>query len=250
MFDIHHIMKNYRNAAIDEVWVLEMYAYAKEYLQLVYNRPVRVLKYVWDPDIIKTHVNTKQIKIARRPENSRINICVYEANMSLHKNAFIPLLMADKFFQLYPEKINKVYIFCKDLKSMKNNGYYEKMDIVKQGRIEFHPRMVMPDTLRMIQQANPYKNVVLSHTHLNNLNFLHLELLYMGVPIVHNCEPFQNGFYFDTYNIDAGIELLEKARVTNVTQLDNINILSTFNSKNTSIQNDWEQNIKRILKKG
>ncbi len=250
VFDIHHIMKNYRNAAIDEVWVLEMYAYAKEYLQLVYNRPVRVLKYVWDPDIIKTHVNTKQIKIARRPENSRINICVYEANMSLHKNAFIPLLMADKFFQLYPEKINKVYIFCKDLKSMKNNGYYEKMDIVKQGRIEFHPRMVMPDTLRMIQQANPYKNVVLSHTHLNNLNFLHLELLYMGVPIVHNCEPFQNGFYFDTYNIDAGIELLEKARVTNVTQLDNINILSTFNSKNTSIQNDWEQNIKRILKKG
>ena len=247
VFDIHHIMKNYRNEAIDEVWVLEMYAYAKEYLQLVYNKPVRVLSYVWDPDIIRKYLNSNQIQIQRRPDNSKINICVYEANMSLHKNAYIPLLMADKFFQLNPDKLNKVYIFCKQLNDMKNNGFYEKMDIVKAGKIEFHSRMIMPETLRSIENVNQYKNVVLSHTHLNNLNFLHLELLYMGVPIVHNCEPFQNGFYFETYNMDHGIDLLEKARLTNVSQLDNIDILSTFSSKNVSIQNDWEQNIDRIL---
>ncbi len=247
VFDIHHIMKNYRNEAIDEVWVLEMYAYAKEYLQLVYNKPVRVLNYVWDPDIIRKYLTTKQIQIRQRPDNSKINICVYEANMSLHKNAYIPLLMAEKFFQLNPDKLNKVYIFCKELSRMRNNGFYEKLDIVKKGKIEFHCRMIMPETLQAIQNSNPFKNVVLSHTHLNNLNFLHLEILYMGVPIVHNCEPFQNGFYFDTYNMDCGIDLLEKARLTNVSQLDNIDILSTFSSKNVSIQKNWEQNIKRIL---
>tara|TARA_B100000405_G_scaffold286834_1_gene234427 strand:+ start:88 stop:558 length:471 start_codon:yes stop_codon:yes gene_type:complete len=155
--------------------------------------------------------------------------------------------MAEKFFQLNPDKLNKVYIFCKELSRMRNNGFYEKLDIVKKGKIEFHCRMIMPETLQAIQNSNPFKNVVLSHTHLNNLNFLHLEILYMGVPIVHNCEPFQNGFYFDTYNMDCGIDLLEKARLTNVSQLDNIDILSTFSSKNVSIQKNWEQNIKRIL---
>tara|TARA_B100000401_G_scaffold438234_1_gene385992 strand:- start:4659 stop:5771 length:1113 start_codon:yes stop_codon:yes gene_type:complete len=246
VFNIHHIMKNYRNDAIDEIWVLEMYSYAKEYLELVYNRPVKILKYVWDPDIIKAYLHTKQIKIERHPDTSKINICVYEANMSLHKNAYIPLLMADKFYQLYPERLNKVFIFCKELKTMKNNGFYEKLDIVKSGKIEFHGRLIMPETLRLIQQMDPYKNVVLSHTHLNNLNFLHLELLYMGVPIVHNCEPFQNGFYFDTYNMHRGIQLLEKARITKVSQLDNIDILCKFSSKNVTIQNEWKKNIKRL----
>ena len=129
---------------------------------------------------------------------------------------------------------------------MKNNGYYENLDIVKEGKIEFNTRMIMPATLSLLQKNNPYKNIVLSHTHLNNLNFLHLELLYMGVPIVHNCEPFQNGFYFDTYDMSSAVNHLEAARVTDVSSLDNINILAKYNSKNSNIQRNWKENMDRI----
>ena len=244
VFDIHHIMKNYSNEDIDEVWVLEMYEYSKQYLELVYDKPVRVLNYVWDADIIRAYMRLTDSKIERCRDNGKINICVYEANMSLHKNAFIPLLIANRYNKLYPGKLNKLYIFCKSV--MKNNGYYENLDIVKEGKIEFNTRMIMPATLSLLQKNNPYKNIVLSHTHLNNLNFLHLELLYMGVPIVHNCEPFQNGFYFDTYDMSSAVNHLEAARVTDVSSLDNINILAKYNSKNSNIQRNWKENMDRI----
>ena len=244
VFQTHHIMKNYRNSAIDEVWVLEMYDYSKEFLELVYNKPVKVLKYVWDTDIIRKYITEKNVVQFKGTDNSKINICVFEANMSLHKNAFVPLLIAERFYRKYPDKLNKVYIFCKE--NMKNNGYYEHMNIVRNGKIEFVGRMIMPSALQIIQNTNSYRNVVLSYTHMNNLNFLHLELLYLGVPIIHNCEPFQNGYYYNSENVKEAVQLLEKARLSMIRPIDNIEILCKFNCKNADIQTNWKDNIDRI----
>ena len=39
--------------------------------------------------------------------------------------------------------------------------------------------------------------VVLSGNIRNNLNFIHLECMYLQIPIIHNCLPYQdNGLYY------------------------------------------------------
>ena len=176
--------------------------------------------------------------------NDKINICIYEANMSLHKNAFIPLLIADNFLKKFPNRLNKCYMFCKD--TMTNNGFYEKLEVCKQGKFEYHSRMIMPTTIDMLNRSTGFKTVVLSNTMLNNLNFLHLELFHMGVPIVHNCLPFNNGLYYDSFKLYDAVDLLEKARIEEVnTELTDA-IIDTFIYDNKTIQTNWLSEIKLI----
>lgn len=246
VFDVHNIMRNYRNDYIDEVWVLEMYEYSVEYLSLVYKKPVKVLPYVWDHDIIKSYMqDTLHFSFDPNIDNTKINICIYEANMSLHKNAFIPLLIADKYYQKYGDKLNKVYIFCKN--KLHDNGFYNRLDVIKAGKVETHGRLVMPFSLKLIEEQTKCKSVVLSYTHLNDLNFLHLELIYLRLPIVHNCPPFKdNKLFYDSSNLMKAVDLLENAR-TDVVNLEGcINILTNFCSKNKKIQDVWNENIMRL----
>lgn len=245
VFDVHHIMKNYRNGFIDEVWVLEMYAYAKPFLEMVYDKPVRVLSYVWDVDIIQKFLTLNNIPTRKSMSNEKINICIYEANMSLHKNAFNPLLISETYYKKFGNKLNKVYLFCKD--GMKNNGYYEHLSLCTKGKIEFHGRMIMPKTVDIIHRSTGCKTIVLSHTLFNNLNFLHLELMYMGIPIVHNCEPFQNGLYYDTFDLHHAVSLLEKARIEEPNQDACTRILEGFSCENVRIQNDWSRSINTTI---
>lgn len=244
VFNCHNIMKNYYNEAIDEVWVLEMYEYSKEFLELLYNKPVKVLPYVWDVDIIKNYIQRNDIQLIKH-NTEKINICIFEPNMSIHKNALIPMLIAERFYRKYPNRLNKVFLFCK--KEMHSNGYYENLKIYKDGKIEMHGRIIMPHTFKLIQRTSLYKNVVLSYTLLNNLNFIHLELFYMGIPIVHNCEPFDNDFRYDSEKLLDAVELLEKARISDVNKSKHIDIICKYNVRNTEIQKKWNDNIKTLI---
>lgn len=245
VFDVHHIMKNYKNDFIDEVWVLEMYEYAKPFLEMVYNKPVRVLSYVWGVDIIQKYLELNNIPTRKSSNNEKINICIYEANMSLHKNAFNPLLISESYFKKFWGRLNKVYVFCKD--TIKNNGYYEHLSLCEKGKIEFNGRMIMPKTVDIINRSTGFKTIVLSHTLFNNLNFLHLELMHMGIQIVHNCEPFQNGLYYDTFDLHHAVSLLEKARIEEPNQDACTRILEGFSCENLKIQNDWSRNINNMI---
>lgn len=245
VFEKHNIMKNYKNPYIDEVWVLEMYEYAKKYLELVYDVPVKVLPYVWDTDVIKTYLKKENIQLKREHNSDKINICIYEPNMSIHKNSLIPLLIAEKFYKKYPDRLHKVYLFCKE--KLTENGYYEKMSIFTDKKVEMFGRVIMPFTLKLIDENNTYKTIVLSYTMMNNLNFLHLELFYLGRQIVHNCEPFDNGLKYDSFDMHAAVDLLETARTTKVDKRKCVDIICKFNPKNEAIQNKWKEHIDTLL---
>lgn len=245
VFNHHHIMKNLVNPDVDEVWVLEMYAYATNFLEFAYKKPVKLLPYVWDTDIIKNYIQTNNVKLNKSSNTEKMNICIYEPNMSIHKNAFIPLLIAERYYEKYGEKLNKVFLFCKE--TMEKNGYIENLRIFKEGKLESHGRVILPASLSLIQDANPYKTVVLSYNILNNLNFLHLELMYLGVNVVHNCKPFNNGFYFDNDGLHEAVELLDKARVSDANIELNVESIYKFNVNNKSIQSGWSERINTCL---
>lgn len=246
VFNTHNIMKNYNNSYIDEVWVLEMYGYSQSYLDLVYNVPVKILPYVWDVDVIKSYIKKENIQLKNKSNNEKVNICIYEPNMSIHKNAFVPLLIAERFYKKYPNRLNKIYVFCKE--KFDSNGYFERMSILKDGKVETYSRIIMPYSLNIIQANNDFKTIVLSYTMMNNLNFLHLELFYLGRQIVHNCEPFNNGLLYDSFDVCKAVDLLEKARITNVDKKKCVDVICKYNPKNVDIQTKWNNEILRLLK--
>ena len=252
VFNVHNILKNYINDYIDEYWVLEMYAYMKEYIELITNKTVKILDYVWDIDIIDTFVTKKMdfvnfnnMSYNSDKNNNIINIIIYEPNMSIHKNSLIPLLIAEKYYKKY-KTVNKVYIFNGKKIEQSNKKFLYNLRLIQDNKIEIYDRIIMPVTLDLIQKNNNCKNVILSYTHMNNLNFLHLELFYLGYPIVHNCEPFKkNGLYYNDYELQKAVDCIESSKYHFKEDIKKNTkcILDEFSSSNKARASSWRSDI-------
>lgn len=220
VFNTHNIIHHYTVDYYHETWILEMYDYMKDYVQLLTKRPVYVTPYIWGPDIIQRYISEHKLTNVFNEMNdydsSKVNLLIFEPNMSIHKNALIPLLIAENYYHEHKDNINKIYVFCADKISEKtqNQNLFKSLDIIKDKRVEIYGRIVMPHILTKIRENNKYLNIVLSHNVMNKLNFIHLELFHLGIPIIHNCEPYStNGMYYADGNETKAVELIDDIRV-------------------------------------
>ena len=108
IFDKHNIIKQYvsnmnNNQCI--MWTLPMYSYHTDYLNLMYNKEISVVPYVWDDDIIEKYTNDNNINITYKYNDEYgYSIAIFEPNISIHKTSLIPILIAERVFNL--KKIN------------------------------------------------------------------------------------------------------------------------------------------------
>ena len=231
VFGKHNIIKDSLNSGIDENWLLPMYDYARSYINFLTKKPVHITPYVWDTDLIRAYVEKNSLgalgNFSKNRRNCmRINFLIFEPNMSIHKTSHIPLLIAENYHVRNPGVVNKVFHFCSDtVRGLSSNSdgshsmstsNIESLNIYKEHMIESNPRVIMPHILNQIEIVSGNQkclNIVLSHNIKNELNFLHLELFYLGYPIVHNCTPYKgNLLYYNDSDLDCAIAKINKAR--------------------------------------
>ena len=255
VFDQHRIIHNTIDNICDEVWVLEMYPFMTDYLELLSGKPTHLLPYVWNTDIVDEYIQSNDLQISvdyGTVNRTKINILIFEPNMSIHKTSLVPLLIANRYHVAHPGQLNKVYMFCGSRIKEFNMEFFQHLDIGKDQVLEIYDRMVMPSVLKIVQTNNNYMNVVLSHNIMNNLNFLHLELFHLGIPIVHNCEPFKsNGLYYDDFSLFRAVELLEKTRqdfmYNDMDKEIATKIINEFAPSNDRRKMAYEKHTERIL---
>ena len=63
IFDVHNRNFFIANEYVDEVWLLPMYSFMKSYLEILGGRPVRVVPYTWDIEIINTYCLQNKLNI-------------------------------------------------------------------------------------------------------------------------------------------------------------------------------------------
>jgi hypothetical protein len=250
VFNVHKIIHNYTLPYFSMNWVLEMYEHSRDYVQFLTSKPTEITPYVWDPDIIHKYLKQNNISINKeKKNNSKVNLLIFEPNMSIHKNALVPLLICEEFHKRFPDKLNKVYLFCASTITETNKVFLQNLSIFP--RIESFGRIIMPYILNVIEKNNNFLNIGLSYTLMNNLNFLHLEFFYLGLPIIHNCQPFQhNKMYFNDNDLSKAVGLIETTRLhfdKDVYMNDVSKILQEFSSTNTARIEQYKKSLKHIL---
>lgn len=256
VFGHHNIIESFiDNPIYDEHWVLEMYSFMTEYIELMTNKPTYLLPYVWNNTVINKYIENHKLAMEidyHHVNRKKINILIFEPNMSIHKTCLIPLMIAENYNKMYKDRLNKVYIFCAmDVIKKKNNGLIQSLTIYKENKIECYSRVVMPSIISLIRKSNNYINVVVSHNIMNSLNFLHLELLHIDIPFIHNCKPFSdNGLYYDDHSMGSAVEMIDHVRTdffTNSKYLTNkYNIHKEFHPSNFERQQIYKSHIERI----
>jgi hypothetical protein len=216
VFGCHEGINFYENSELyDEYWLLPMYSFAKSYIETMTRRPVIVVPYVWDADIIEAWMKrTNPLSdIHWRPFGSDIinpTILIAEPNVSIHKTALVPLAICERYF-LEGGKLEKILCLSTNKADASDHQRLQMMSqltITRMHKVETYPRMILPDVLHQLLNLGK-SPIIISHQIMNDLNFLHLEMFYLGHPIIHNCERLKDaGFYYEACNVEQGAKLL------------------------------------------
>ena len=207
IFDTHTLIKRGVDAQFaykyfNEYWCIPNYSKDKYFYETVYDLKFKTAPYVWNNTIIK-----KSKDIFYDPLNITTNIkhiLILEPNMQITKTCLIPLLICERLYKSGYTDIH-VVVLCSP-KTTAFKTFVESLEIYKNNKVELYPRLKY---FVIIKQLN-IQNIdfyVVSHHRDNALNFLHLETLYLGYPLIHNCEYYtQSGYYYN--NVKDGAEQL------------------------------------------
>ena len=200
VFNVHNnVIKDMNNEYVDEIWLMPMYRHAKEYIEGMTKKPVKISPYVWDNEIITKYAQLKNIKPEYKPiQNSQtIDIIIMEPNLSIHKTALPILVMLNRYFLLFPERLGTIHMFGIPKRNKDFLECISHLDIVKCKKIIPYQRTLSLEIFHRLRENN-IKYIMISNNIRNGLNFIHLECLTLGIPIIHNCEPYkENGLFYE-----------------------------------------------------
>ena len=152
--------------------------------------------FIWSPvainqierDYCLEHHGVTDIQYKNRGPIKTIGI--FEPNINIVKWAFPAVLVCENSYRSIPDKIKKVHItnykhekitFQKKLFNL-----LKPLDLLKDDKISGEGRFI---TMKFMASTG---DIVVAHQWENPLNYIYLELAWMGWPIVHNaylCKP-------------------------------------------------------------
>ena len=206
----HHVI-----GEIHDIWVSPHYGQHTQYAsQLNHVDPLspatKIAPYVWDSAVLtddgKRHIQWRP----RRADEEEVFV-IMEPNISFQKTALIPLMILETWFRKHPDWKGKVVLINGDriiqIPFFKN-VIYEQLDLVKANRIQITGRLDIVTVLKTFPNAT-----FLCHQVNNEFNYMVLELLWSGFPVLHNSRAWAEfGYYYQASDIQEGASIIEEVR--------------------------------------
>jgi len=213
VFFAHHVA-----GELDEIWVSPHYKQHYEYAGLINNiSPAKIAPYVWDPCIL-THNMTRTYRWIPKTANEPQVIVILEPNICFQKCSLIPLLIAE---HVYKTSKRDFKIILGNSDRLKQNPFFsrtilETLQLYKDKKIVFSGR----NTITSIMNDYP-SCIAIGHQWNNQYNYMTLEYLFSGFPIIHNSPDWSDaGYYYEGSDIEKGAAALKKAIEFHSTSLE------------------------------
>ena len=240
-----HIVSN-----VDYIWISPHHAYHQSYLEILYSAPCEVAPFIWDPHFISKK------KFKRQDVKKKPNIYVMEPNLSVVKNALVPLAIIEALYRDDPDTFHHAFIVNGD--AIKDKSYFLNNIVtnmpslnasVVKDKVFFSDRCKFEDVF-----TSP--DILLSHHWNNGLNYLSLEAIYYNIPLVHNSEYFKEvGYFYEDFNVYQGRDALKNALKNHrahfpAHQQKNKAFLKRFSIYNKKMQANYREMLDRAFTVG
>lgn len=195
----------------DEVWyVPQQKEQNHNHYKLMFRHSKIVqVPFVWHPRLLDHEINelSKQNKL--KPYDTTKNkkiLGICEPNISTVKLCLVPILIAEQSYRSSTkDKID--YLMVTNATKYQNNGNFKtfchNLDLQHDGKLSIEHRYKITYIL------NEHIDILISHQQYNPLNYLYLDCVYLGYPVLHNGELCKDiGYYYDGYDIDSASEKL------------------------------------------
>jgi len=204
----HHVI-----GELDEIWVSPHYKQHEEYAAVINSinpgpDTMKIAPYVWDPCVLNLN-GSRNLKWRPRQNDEIETLFIMEPNISFQKASLIPILIAERNY-----RANK-----RDLKVIVGNGerllsneFFTKtilptLELAKDKKIKFSGRHIITN----VMSEYPYATAI-CHQLNNQYNYMSLEFVTAGFPLVHNAPDWSDmGYYYDGHNLEFAEAALKLA---------------------------------------
>ena len=201
-----------RPKILHQVWMSPHHAFGKEYIKTYYNTSnVHVVPYIWDSFFVEDKIaqlKTKSLSPYFRKKNVN-DVCIFEPNLSFLKNCIVPLSICERFNQMFPGELGTVNSFSCD--KLRVTDFFQKL-MHKLSIVEDSDRCFFNNRWSALDALSKFGSTVISHQMYNELNYSHFEVLYLGLPLIHNSPRLENvGYYYPEFDVEMGAKQLKNA---------------------------------------
>jgi hypothetical protein len=232
----------------DQIWSIpQMEKSNLEYYKYTANQEkATVVPFVWEPIAIEDYCQDHNFGTYEKKEIK--NIAIMEPNISVMKHTLIPIAAIDTYYKKINQDIEAVYMFGADkIKDSKRFIQIVKnTEIFKAGLVSADVRVPIVDVL------NKYADIVVSWQWENNLNYLWLDIAWLGWPVVHNGSLCQDiGYYYEDFNISQAAEKIKYA-IENHNEDDvylerNKKVIERYTHKNEKLKEQYKILVENVL---
>lgn len=204
-----------------------------------------VVPFIWEPIAIEDYCNDYGYSTYTNREINRVG--VMEPNISVMKNVLLPIAVLEKQYKKH-SNLKEIYLIGADLvKSSKRLiQILSETKIYKDGLVSADSRIPSMDAI------NKYFDLVLSWQWENNLNYLWLDIAWMGWPVVHNGSMCQDvGYYYEGFDIQGGQEAVQKAIESHNDDAEylerNRTIIKRYTHQNEKLKEQYKMLVENVL---
>ena len=229
---------------LDEIWyVPQQHQNNNGFYKTLYRTKAINVPFIWDSYFldISLHTIDKNFESSKYkkdrhyiPKEKKV-IGVMEPNLNIVKTCIIPSMITEECYrgEIGKSKIEKLML-TNATEISKNKtflGIVRTFDLYKDKKITADSRYQTPFFV------SQYADVIICHQDMNPLNYLYLDVAYMGYPVLHNAPMCKDiGYYYEGSDTKEGAKQLEWI-------LENHDNNIEFYKKRTEVSL-WRYNIK------
>jgi hypothetical protein len=230
------------------------------YWKTRYRCPVIIVPYIWSPIAIEQMSNKNKGLYYNKGISK--NISIFEPNLNIIKFSLPSVFICENAYRFNKDKtkINKIYI-TNVLKSKKESGKssYGNFDEIQFSRLTYSLDLYKDKKLFIESRYNSvlfmsnHADIAVSHQWENPLNYLYLDLAWMGWPIIHNASLCKDiGYYYNDFDYEEAGKLLNYVidthdKVCEDYLLKNRKNIEKFLITNKDVQNSYKMLIDSLF---
>lgn len=216
---------NPRTSLFHEVWLIPQMMELNAAYKRTLSRCAKVIEapFIWSPDGMQAiaqkdgatlndflYINAKMDAQHNKPKSMAKSMAIFDPNISIMKWFLPSFVLCERAYQLAPQLMDRVYVtnafrekIGDTLNSKKIENTVRYTDLFLDKRVFFEKRFITFEFMKT------HADVAVFHQWGNPLNYIYLEMAWLGYPFVHNAHLCADlGYYYEGYNLEQGAEVL------------------------------------------
>ena len=248
----------------DEVWYIpQQHENNQGYYHTLYRTNTVVVPFLWSDKYLSTALNDvnkgfekgtfkKDSKYVQNKEKKVLG--VMEPNLNIVKYSLIPTMIAEESYrtEIGKNKIEKLML-TNSVNLGKNKNF---LSIIKTFDLFLDKKITAEARYQTSFIVSQYFDIVISHQLMNPLNYLYLDVAYMGYPVLHNAYMCKDlGYYYEGSDTFGGGQMLNHILENHDKNLEEYNqknkkVLDRYNIENPNLIEIYDKLIYNLFNGG